>query len=160
MATPGPMATAALGGLLAVGAAHGGGGERRRFGLAQEGRHHGHESGGDEKLALPRLAPLTFGAEGECRRRLGGLRQLTVRAGLAHRDDSEIAHDNTGVLDGGDVSVSLAPTESLRLTLYGRNLLGEVFRRSHFDLTGLVESTCSPLKEGRVGGVEVRWRLR
>ena len=118
---------------------------------------------GDEHLELPRLAPLTYGAEGECSARLGGLGQLTVRVGIAHRDDSEIAHDNTGVLDGGDVldaSVSLAPTESLRLTLYGRNLLDEVFRRSHFDLTGLVESTYSPLKEGRVIGVEARWNLR
>ena len=59
-----------------------------------------------------------------------------------------------------DASVSLAPSESLRLTLYGRNLLDEVFRRSHFDLTGLVESTYSPLKEGRVIGMEVRWNLR
>ena len=118
---------------------------------------------GDEKLELPRLAPLTFGAEGECRGQLGRLGQLTVRAGIAHRDDSEIAHDNTGVLDGGDVldaSVSLAPSESVRITLYGRNLLGEVFRRSHFDLTGLVRSTYSPLKEGRVIGVEVGWNLR
>ena len=118
---------------------------------------------GDKRLKLPRLAPLTFGAEGECRRRLGGLGQFTVRAGIAHRDDSEIAHDNTGVLDGGDVldvSVSLAPRESVRIVLYGRNLLGEVFRRSHFDLSGLVESTYSPLKEGRVIGVEVRWNFR
>ena len=118
---------------------------------------------GDEKLELPRLAPLTYGVGGECRRQLGRLGQLTVRAGLAHRDDSEIAHDNTGVLDGGDVldaGVSLAPSESVRLTLYGRNLLGEVFRRSHFDLTGLVESTYSPLKEGRVIGLEARWNLR
>ena len=59
-----------------------------------------------------------------------------------------------------DAGVSVAPTESLRVTLYGRNLLGEVFRRSHFDLTGLVESTYSPLKEGRVIGVEARWSLR
>lgn len=115
---------------------------------------------GDEKLELPRLAPLTFGAEGECRGRLGGIGLLSARVGIAHRDDSEIAHDNTGVLDGGDVvdaNVSLAPTDSLRVKLFGRNLLGEVFRRSHFDLTGLVHSTYSPLKEGRVLGVEVRW---
>ena len=107
---------------------------------------------GDERLKLPRLAPLTYGAEGQCRRQFANLGTVSARLGIAHRDDSEIAHDNTGVLDGGDVldaSVWFAPSASLRFTAYGRNLLGETFRRSHFDLTGLVESTYSPLKEGR-----------
>ena len=45
----------------------------------------------------------------------------------------------------------------MRITAFGRNLLGEVFRRSHFELTGLVDSVYSPLKEGRVIGVEARW---
>ena len=139
---------------------------RRRRGVRPRHNLDGDGSAaGDETLELPRLAPLTFGAEGECRRRLGSLGQLTVRASLAHRDDSEIAHDNTGVLHGGDVldaGVSVAPTESLGFTLevYRRNLLGEVFRRSHFDLSGLVVSTYSPLKEERVIGVEARWSLR
>lgn len=132
--------------------------DRVRFDLDGDGT-----TAGDEDLELPRLAPLTFGVAGECRRGLGRLGELAARIGLAHRDDSEIAHDNTGVLDGGDVldaSVSLAPFESLKLTVYGRNLLGEVFRRSHFDLTGLVDSTYSPLKEGRVVGLELTWNLR
>lgn len=118
---------------------------------------------GDEKLKLPRLAPLTFGIEGQCHRRVGDVGQLIVRFGIAHRDDSEIAHDNTGLLDGGDVldaSVTLELNDSLNITLYGNNLLGEVFRRSHFDLTGLVTSTYSPLKEGRVIGIEARWNQR
>ena len=117
---------------------------------------------GDDKLKLPRLAPFTFGGEAQCRRQAGPLGLVTLRAGISHRDDSEIAHDNTGVLDGGDVldaSVSLEPSVSLRFTAFGRNLLGEVFRRSHFELTGLVDSTYSPLKEGRVVGVEARWEL-
>ena len=118
---------------------------------------------GDERLKLPRLAPLTFGAEGECRRHFDRLGSLTMRIGVAHRDDSEIAHDNTGVLDGGDVvdaRIELAMNDSLQVTLFGRNLLNEVFRRSHFDLTGLVDSTYSPLKEGRTIGVEMRWGFR
>ena len=81
---------------------------------------------------------------------------------VAHRDDSEITDDNRGVLDGGDVvdaSVAFSPSDSLTLTLYGRNLLDEVFRRSDLDLTGLVDSTYSPLKEGRVLGLEMRGRL-
>ena len=118
---------------------------------------------GDEKLKLPRLAPLTFGIEGQCHKRVRDIGQLIVRFGIAHRDDSEIAHDNTGVLDGGDVldaSVTLELDDSLNITLYGNNLLGEVFRRSHFDLSGLVTSTYSPLKEGRVIGIEARWSQR
>ena len=118
---------------------------------------------GDERLKLPRLAPLTFGVEGQCRRQMGPLGVMTARISLSHRGDSEISHDNTGVLDGGDVldlSISSAPTPSLRFTAFGRNLLGEVFRRSHFDLTGLVDSTYSPLKEGRIVGIEARWAFR
>ena len=118
---------------------------------------------GDDRLKLPRLAPLTWGVQGQCRRQLGPLGLVTARIGLSHRDDSEISHDNTGVLDGGDVldiSVSSSPTESLRFTAFGRNLLDEVFRRSDFDLTGLVDSTYSPLKEGRIVGVEARWSFR
>lgn len=56
-----------------------------------------------------------------------------------------------------DASVSFAPSASLRLNACGPNLLGEVIPRSHFDLTGLVHSTYSPLKEGRVLGIEARW---
>ena len=125
--------------------------ERRRF----------HKRG-DERLRLPRLAELTFGAEGRYARNLGARGRLAFRVSVAHRDDSEITDDNLGVLDGGDVvdaSVAFSPSDSLTLTLYGRNLLDEVFRRSDFDLTGLVDSTYSPLKEGRVLGLAMRGRL-
>ena len=66
------------------------------------------------------------------------------------------------MLDGGDlvdVSVTLAPNDRVEFMLYGRNLLDEVLRRSDFDLTGFVDSTYSPLKEGRVVGLEVRGAL-
>ena len=66
------------------------------------------------------------------------------------------------MLDGGDLvdaSVGFAPSDRLEITLYGRNLLDEVLRRSDFDLTGLVYSTYSPLKEGRVVGLSVRGAL-
>ena len=65
-------------------------------------------------------------------------------------------------VDGGDlvdVSVALAPNDRVEFTLYGRNLLDEVLRRSDFDLTGFVHSTYSPLKEGSVVGLEVRGAL-
>ena len=117
---------------------------------------------GDEDLDLPRLANLTYGLDARYARWVAGLGRLSVRLALAHRDDSEISVDNSGVLDGGDIldaSIAFSPSDSLTFTLYGRNLLNEVFRRSDFDLTGLVDSTYSPLKEGRIIGLEVRGRL-
>ena len=116
----------------------------------------------DDRLDLPRLARLTWGLEGRYAREIGGLGRLSIRVGVSHRDDSEITDDNRGVLDGGDLvdaSVAFAPSARLEITLYGRNLLDEVLRRSDFDLTGLVYSTYSPLKEGRVVGLSVRGAL-
>ena len=66
------------------------------------------------------------------------------------------------MLDGGDfveASIAYRPSDSLGFAVYGRNLLNEVLRQSDLDLTGLVDSTYSPLKEGRVLGFEVRGRL-
>ena len=114
---------------------------------------------GDDRLKLPRLAKLTYGLEAIVTRTIGGRGELTMRASFAHRDDSEITDDNRGVLDGGNLvgaSIAYSPSDALTFTLYGKNLLDEVLRRSDFDLSGLVDSTYSPLKEGRVAGVEVR----
>ena len=128
--------------------------DRVRFDLNGDG-----STLGDDRLDLPRLARLTWGIEGRYVREIGGLGRLSIRVGISHRDDSEITDDNRGVLDGGDLvnaSVGFAPSDRVEVTLYGRNLLDEVLRRSDFDLTGLVHSTYSPLKEGRVVGLEVR----
>ena len=114
---------------------------------------------GDEALKLPRLAKLGFGADVTYSRRIGNLGRLSVRASLVHRDDSEITDDNIGVLDGGnilDASIAYDPSDRLRLTLYTKNLLNEVLRRSDFDLGLVADSTYSPLKEGRAVGFEIR----
>ena len=131
--------------------------DRVRFDLNGDG-----STVGDDRLDLPRLARFTWGLEGRYAREIGGLGRLAIRVGVSHRDDSEITDDNRGVLDGGDLveaSVAFAPSDRLEITLYGRNLLDEVLRRSDFDLTGLVYSTYSPLKEGRVVGLSVRGAL-
>ncbi len=131
--------------------------DRVRFDLDGDG-----STVGDDRLDLPRLARLTWGLEGRYSRRIDGLGRLSIRAGVSHRDDSEITDSGRGVLDGGDLvdaSIGVAPSDRMEITLYGRNLLDEVLRRSDFDLTGLVHSTYSPLKEGRVVGLEVRARL-
>ena len=131
--------------------------DRVRFDLNGDG-----STVGDDRLDLPRLARLTWGIEGGYARDIGGLGRLSIRVGVSHRDDSEITDDNRGVLDGGDLvdaRVAFAPSDRLEITLYGRNLLDEVLRRSDFDLAGLVYSTYSPLKEGRVVGLSVRGTL-
>lgn len=118
---------------------------------------------GDDRLDLPRLARLTWGLDARYARRVGDLGRLSMRVGVSYRDDSEIAYNNRGVLDGGtlvDASIGYAPSDRIEFRLYGRNLLGEVLRRSDFDLTGLVHSTYSPLKEGRVIGLEIRTSIR
>lgn len=115
---------------------------------------------GDDTLKLPRLAPLTYGVSVQYRHSFNELSRLTARVGLSHRDDSEILDDNRGVLDGGDMldaSVAISRNDQVELRFFGRNLLGETFRRSDFDLTGLVDSRYSPLKEGRVLGVTISW---
>ena len=117
---------------------------------------------GDDRLRLPRLARLSYGLEGRYARTLAGRGELALRGSFAHRDDSEITDDNRGVLDGGnllDASIAYSPSDALTFTLYGRNLLNEVLRRSDFDLSGLVDSTYSPLKEGRVLGVDMEGRF-
>ena len=117
---------------------------------------------GDERFDLPRLARLTYGLEGRYTHGIGARGTLSVRAGLAHRDDSEITDDNLGTLDGGDLvdaSIAYSPSDALTFVVYGRNLLDEVLRRSDLDLSGLVDSTYSPLKEGRVVGIEVQGRF-
>ena len=116
---------------------------------------------GDDRLELPRLARFTWGLDARYARQVGAMGRLSMRAGISYRDDSEIADDNSGVLDGGtlvDLSIGYAPSGRTEFMLYGRNLLGTVLRRSDFDLTGLVNSTYSPLKEGRIVGLEIRVR--
>ena len=117
---------------------------------------------GDDRLELPRLARLTYGVEGGYTRTMRGGGELSMRVSMTHRDDSEITDDNRGTLDGGnlvDASLAYSPGDALTVTLYGKNLLNEVLRRSDFDLTGLVDSTYSPLKEGRVVGVRIEGSL-
>ena len=114
---------------------------------------------GDENLPLPRLAELTYGADASYERPIGSQGLLSLRASFAHRDDSYISDDNRGVLDSGDLldaSVAFSPRDGYTITLYGRNLLNDVLRRSDLALTGLVDSTYSPLKEGRVVGIALR----
>ena len=48
--------------------------------------------------------------------RVSALARLSMRLGISCRDDSEIADDNSGVLDGGtlvDASIGYAPSDRI-----------------------------------------------
>ena len=63
------------------------------------------------------------------------------------------------MLNGGellDMSVRYSPNDALQFTLYGKNLLNQRLWVADVDLGAVFGSTFSPLREGRVVGLEVR----
>ena len=128
--------------------------DRVRYDLTGDGTNVG-----DEKLKLPRLARLTWGVEATYARPVGTRGHLALRAALTHRDPSAFSDDNTAMLNGGemlDTSICFSPNDALEFTLYGRNLLNERLWVADVDLGAVFGSTFSPLREGRVVGLEVR----
>ena len=116
---------------------------------------------GDENLDLPRLARLTWGVEATYAGNVGERGRIGARIGLAHRDGSAVSDDNRAILKGGellDMSLRYSPADALEFTLFAKNLLNEPFWVTDVDLSVLVDSTFSPLREGRVLGLEVRAR--
>ena len=127
--------------------------DRVRFDLNADGT-----TLGDEHLDLPRLARLSWGVEGTYAHSLGDRARIAARVALTHRDGSAFSDDNTGRLKGGDMldaSIRYSPNGTLTLALYGRNLGNERLWVSDVDLSVIVDSTFSPLREGRVLGFEV-----
>ena len=111
---------------------------------------------GDEDLDLPRLARLSWGVEAKYERG-----RVDLRVGLTHRDGSFASDDNTAILKGGellDMSLRYSPTDEVDVTLFARNLLNEPFWMMDVDLSVLLDATFSPLREGRVLGLDVRVR--
>ena len=128
--------------------------DRVRFDLNGDGT-----TVGDRDLDLPRLARLTWGVQATYTRPVGRSGHVAVRVAMTHRDGSALTDDNTGSLNSGDLleaSLRFSPNAAVEFTLYGRNLLDDSIRTSDVDLTGLVNSTFAPLREGRVLGLEVR----
>ena len=131
--------------------------QRVRFDLNGDG-----STVGDRKLDLPRLARLTWGVEANYARPIGRQGRLALRAALTHRDGGVATDDNRGVLKGGEMleaSIGFAPNEALEFNLYGRNLLHQALWHIDVDLSALLDSTFSALREGRVVGIEVRASL-
>ena len=114
---------------------------------------------GDERLDLPRLAKLSWGVAATFERPVGTRGRLAARVALTHRDGSAFTDDNTGVLNGADMldfSVRFSPSDAVDITLFGRNLRNEAVRVADLDLSVLVDSTFSVLREGRTLGLEIR----
>ena len=87
--------------------------------------------------------------------------RVDLRVGLTHRDGSFASDDNTAILKGGellDMSLRYSPTDEVDVTLFARNLLNEPFWVMDVDLSVLLDATFSPLREGRVLGLDVRVR--
>ena len=132
----------------------------------------GQIDGSDKELELPRFPELSATAGALYEQPLGELGALTLRANYAYRDETYFTDNNLGILPGGhvvDASVgfrataiqmgqsTLIPT----LTLYGRNLTETEFIGGQTVLPPMLGpvplgGNFSPLKEGRVLGVELR----
>ena len=150
--------TAAIGGILTLNAFIGltdGQYENVLFDLDGDG-----STEGDDKLAIPRLAKLSWGAEAMLSIPVGWTGRMSARIGFAHRDRRAGIDDNSGwmnAMDMLDASLSYAPGNAVELSLFGRNLLGRPFRLSDFPIIPAVaDSTHAALREGRVVGMEVR----
>ncbi|MEO1480876.1 MAG: TonB-dependent receptor [Myxococcota bacterium] len=126
----------------------------------------------DENLELPRLANITATAGFNYNIDLTTNGSIDLRGAYAYRDNSFFTDNNLGALPDGhviDASISynfasigvgsggLLP----RVTVYGRNLLNEAFLGGQTPLPGDIAGVplggnFSPLKEGRVLGLELR----
>ncbi|MEM6531803.1 MAG: TonB-dependent receptor [Myxococcota bacterium] len=131
----------------------------------------GEVNSADEELQLPRLANVSATAGFNYNIDLTTFGSVDLRGAYAYRDNSFFTDNNLGALPSGHVidasisynfaSIGVAGGGLLpRLTLYGRNLLDEAFLGGQTPLPATLGlplgGNFSPLKEGRVVGVELR----
>jgi iron complex outermembrane receptor protein len=129
----------------------------------------------DRNLALPRLAPWSYGGELIYSRDFswGG---LSAQAAYNHRDRAAYTDNNLGFLRASDmVTASISTTfmdDRLRISVFGRNLLDESTIGGDtqlppnfpggpaFPVPTLQGSgaTFSPLNKGRTYGIELHWQ--
>jgi iron complex outermembrane receptor protein len=124
----------------------------------------GQVDGNDESKDLPRLANRSLNVGATYDIAVGDLGLMTLRGNYAYRDDSKYTDSNLGELPSGsiiDASIAFALYDwPFTFTVYGKNLADEVFWGGDSQLPSTivvtpVGGTFSPLKEGRVVGVEV-----
>lgn len=112
----------------------------------------------DENLAIPRLAPWTYGAGFIHSMEIGG-KELTTRLQYSHRDDNAYTDNNLGILLGADIlDASIAMNlGQATLSLYGQNLLNEVTHGGETQLPASIGGgSFAPLNKGRIVGVELQ----
>ena len=125
----------------------------------------------DRDLSLPRLEPFSFNTQVLYDLALGGAGLITFRASYSYRDGSFFTDNNLGRLPDGHVvnaGITYALPElylgqsyiSPRVNVYGRNLLNEAFFGGQTPLPPTLGEVplggnFSPLKEGRVVGIEL-----
>lgn len=116
----------------------------------------------DLALDLPRLSPFTYGFGLIYNAPIEDWGSLTANINFNHRDESWYNDANTALLDAVDMldaSVTLGlMDDSVRITLYGKNLLDEVQAGGETLLpASLLGGTFSPLKKGRIYGVSMKY---
>jgi len=118
----------------------------------------------DKRLQLPRAAKWTYSVGLTHEFSLGGRGSLLARANYAFRDKSYYTDNNQGYLLSQEILDAGLDYRTGNghwvISLYGRNLLNEVSHGGDTQLPNLLGplpagGTFSPLKKGRVAGVEV-----
>jgi iron complex outermembrane recepter protein len=120
----------------------------------------------DERLRIPRLAPLNYGITFAYAAPLVG-GEARALVGFHHRDAAYYNDSNLGRLaaaDMLDVNLTFAPSEFWSVALYGKNLTdaatwgGDTVlpATAAFGYSGGALPTFSPLNKGRVFGIEIR----
>ncbi|MFC3051502.1 TonB-dependent receptor [Kordiimonas pumila] len=116
---------------------------------------------GDTALQLPRLAPVTWGAGLRYSAPVADWGSLSAGVNFNHRDQSYYNDANTAILDAVDMldaSITLGVMDdSVKFTVFGKNLLNEVYAGGETLLPFGPGHTLSPLKKGRVFGVEAKY---
>ncbi len=115
----------------------------------------------DLNLALPRLSPLTFGAELVYSREFGW-GTLSARVDGYHRDSAAYTDNNLGQLRASDMFGARLSTiffdDRMTVSVFGRNLKDESTIGGDTQLPFFPGATFSPLNKGRVYGLELQWR--
>ncbi len=118
----------------------------------------------DKKLALPRLAEVTYGANLTWQNQLEQGHNLLARVSFNHRDESAYTDNNAGILNAADMVdalVSLNTRDDITFSVYGKNLKDEVTHGGdtqlpNIGLFGGAGASFSPLSKGKVLGASVQ----
>jgi iron complex outermembrane receptor protein len=119
----------------------------------------------DQKLKIPRLAPLTFGVSALYDTRVADFGGIGGQVGLDHRNATFFNDNNTGPLPAFDnltASLKFEPDSlpGVTLSVYGKNLLNQVNFTNHVPLGTLITGGAVQFPgKGRVIGGEIEFKF-